>query len=100
MSEKKYKKKFEFQKKMIARQSKQIELLISQVEILKLECEKKDEIISSVTPLKEELTKNVNEVKKYKKEYRELVEDLRKMKTIMNQTVFKGRWKLIKFLIK
>ena len=38
-----YKKKFEFQKKVIARQSEQIEDYKSQIEQLKLEIAKKDE---------------------------------------------------------
>ena len=37
---------------------------------------------------------------KISKEYGELVYELRKMKEIMNKTVYKGRWKLIRFLIK
>jgi chromosome segregation ATPase len=102
MNEKKkrYQKKLDFQQKMIARQSDKIESLTSQIEALKLECERKDEIINSVTPLKEELTKNVNEIKKYKKEYRTLIEEARKMKNIINQEVYKNRWWLIKLLIK
>lgn len=102
MNEKKKKtqKRLKFQEKMIARQSEKIESLTSQIEALKLECKRKDEVINSVAPLKEELTNNINEIKEYKREYGELVGDLRKMKTVMNQTVFKGRWRLIKFLMK
>lgn len=100
MNDKGYKKKFEFQQKMIKRQSEQIQNLELQIETLKLECEEKDKIINSVESLRIELTKNVDEVNKYKKEYGELVGELKKMKEIMNQTVYKGRWKLIRFLIK
>lgn len=100
MSEKNYRKKLEFQKKTIARQLEQIDSLRLQVEELKLECEKKNEIINSVAHLKNELTKSVSDVKKYKEQYKALIEELRKMKEIMNQEVFKGRWKLIRFLIK
>lgn len=102
MNEKKkrYHKKLDFQQKMIARQSDKIESLTSQIEALKLECERKDGIINSVTPLKEELTKNVNEIKEYKKEYRTLIEEVRKMKNIINQEVYKNRWWLIKLLIR
>ena len=100
MSEKNYRKKLEFQKKTIARQLEQIDSLRLQVEELKLECEKKNEIINSVAHLKDELTKSVSDVKKYKEQYKALIEELRKMKEIMNQEVFKGRWKLIRFLIK
>ena len=100
MNEKNYKKRLEFQQNMISRQSKQIEDLKSENEKLKLELQEKDKIINSVAHLRDELTKNVAESKKYKEEFKELVQELRKMKEIMNQTVFRGRWKLIKFLLK
>lgn len=100
MSEKKYEKRIEFQKKMIARQSKQIELLMSQIETLKLECEKKDEIINAVEPMRREMTENLKEQKRLKKEYKSLIEELKQMKKIINQEVYKNKWWLIKFLIK
>ena len=100
MNEKRYEKKIEVQQKVISRQSKQIEDLKLQVQKLKAELAEKDEIINSVVPLRDELTKNVVEVKGYKKEYKELVCELRKMKEVMDKEFFKGKWKFIKFLIK
>lgn len=100
MSEKSYKKKYEFQKKMIDRQSRQIESLKSQINELLVDCEKKDNEIKSISYLKDELVKNINEIKKSRKEYDNLIKELRQMKNVLNKTVFKGRWKLIKFLIK
>lgn len=100
MNEKRYEKKFEFQQKMISRQSEQIEELKLRNQELELELEKKDEIINSVSFLKDELTQNVDEVRKYKEEYKRLIDELRKMKEIINKEVYKGRWKIVKFLIK
>ena len=100
MKEKNYEKRLEFQQKMIARQSKQIELLKSQVEELEHTIEEKDRIIKSVEHLQKELTDNVNDMKQKKKEYQTLIDELKKMKEIVNQTVYKNRWQLIKFLIK
>ena len=100
MGEKNFKKKIELQNKIISRQSEQIDDLKSQNEALKLECKKKDELIDSVSFLKDELSKNVEDAKKYKKEYKALIEELRKMKEIINQEVYKGKWWLIKLLIK
>ena len=104
MNEKKikdrYEKRLAFQQKMINRQSEQIEKLKSENEKLTLECQKKDELINSVTPLRNELTENINEVKKKKKEFDELIQELKKMKSIINKEVYKGRWWLIKWLIK
>ena len=100
MNEKNYKKRLDFQEKIISRKNEQIEVLKLEIESLKLKLEEKDELINSVTPLRNELTENVKQVKKYKEEYKILIQDLKKMKEIINQTVYKGRWKLIKFLIK
>ena len=100
MNEKNYKKRLEFQEKIISRKNEQIEALELEIESLKLKLEEKDEIINSVTPLRNELAENVKQVKEYKKQYDTLIQDLKKMKEIINQTVYKGRWKLIKFLIK
>lgn len=100
MNEKKYNKRFELQQNIISFQSKQIEDLKLQVEALKLEIKEKDNIINSVTPLKDELIENVEKVKKHEKEYKELIKELRKMKDVINKTVYKGRWWIIKHLIK
>ncbi len=100
MNEKNYKKRLDFQQKTISRQSEQIESLKSQNEKLKLELQEKNELINSVIPLKDELTQNAADVKKYKDEYKGLIRELRKMKEIMNKEVFNGRWWLIKLLLK
>ena len=104
MNEKKNKNKYEkrlaFQQKMINRQSEQIEKLKSKIEQLTLECQRKDELINSVTPLRNELQQNIKDVKKKKKEFNELIQEMKTMKSILNQQVFRGRWRLIKWLIK
>ena len=100
MNENKYKKKIELQEKMILRQSEQIENLNAQIVKLRLEIEEKDNIINSVASLKDELVQKNKDIDKYKEEYRNLINEVRKMKEILNWTVYKGRWKLIKFLIK
>ena len=100
MNEKSYKKRLDFQQKMISRQLEQIETLKSENEKLMLKIEEKDRIINSVASLKEELVKSVSEAKGYKEECKELNNELKKMKEILNQTVYKGKWRLVKFLIK
>lgn len=100
MNENSYKKRLQFQSNMISRQSEQIDSLKTKIEKLELELLKKDEIINSVSSMREELIQNVAEVKKCKKQYKSLIEEVRKMKEILNQTIYKGRWRLIKFLIK
>lgn len=95
-----YQRDYEFQKKLNARQTKEIESLKSENKKLKTQCKEKDEIINSVDYLKSELAENVNAIKEKRKEYDSLINELRDMKKVMNQEVFKGRWKLVKFLIK
>lgn len=100
MNERTYKKRLDFQKNLITRQSGEIESLKKEIDNLTLKLAEKDKIINSVASLREELSRNVEEVKKHKNEYKSLIEELRKMKEIINKTVYKGRWRLIKFLIK
>ena len=100
MSEKRYKKRTEFQEKMISRQSEQIESLKSQIIDLKLENEEKDKLINSIDSLREEFIKDIEDIKRYKKEYHALIKELKNMRKILDQTVYKGRWKLVKFIIK
>jgi septal ring factor EnvC (AmiA/AmiB activator) len=100
MNEKKYNKRLESQSKLISRQSEQIESLNVQIAKLKLEIEEKDNIISSVASLKDELIQKNKDIDKYKEEYRKLINEIRQMKEIFNQEIYKGRWWLVKFLIK
>lgn len=100
MNEKKYEKKYELQKKLISRQSEQIEALKLQIEALNAELEAKDEIINNTYSLRNELKKSIDDAEKYKEQYVELIKELRKMKEIINQEVYKGKWTLVKFLIK
>lgn len=100
MSEKNYRKKLEFQKKTIARQLEQIKGLKSQNEKLKLELEKKEEIINSVESMRIEMAENLKEQKRLKEDYKRLIQQLKHMKSIIDKDVYKNRWWLIKLLIK
>ena len=107
MIENKYKKRYETQQKISLRKSEEIEVLKSQIKELELECYKKDKIIeaknrviNSVEPLRNELQKNIDELKGCKVEYKNLIDELKEMKSMMNQDIYNGRWNLIRFLIK
>ena len=50
--------------------------------------------------VKKELKDITKELRGKRSEYENLIKELREMKTVMNQRVFKGRWKLVRFLIK
>lgn len=100
MNEKSYKKRLDFQQKMISRQSEQIIDLKSDIEKLKQKLKEKDEIINMVTPLRNEMIENNKECRKLRNKYKNLINELKKMKKIMDVTVYKGRWRLVKWLIR
>lgn len=100
MIENKYKKRYENQKRIVARQLEEIESLKLEIEELESECEKKDALINSIEPMRNEMKQEISKIKEYKEEYGKLISELREMKSTMNQEVFNGRWTLIRFLIK
>ena len=85
---------------MISRQSQQIENLKKQNQKLKEKLKEKDEILSSIEPMRIEMKENIEEIKQKKKEYHSLVNELKQMKEILNQEVYRGRWRIVKWLIK
>lgn len=96
----KYEKRLAFQQKMITRQSEQIEKLKFENEKLNNKLVEKDKIIDSVALLRKELSENVNATKKYKEQYKTLIQELKDMKKILNKEVYKNRWWLVKWLLK
>lgn len=102
MNEKSYKKRLEFQQNMISKKSEEIESLNAEIVRLRLQIEEKNNVISSISSLREELKQNVEDAKKYKEQYKSLIQELRDMKKILTQEVYGSQWKwnLIKFLIK
>lgn len=100
MNEKRYKKRLNFNKDLISRQSQQIEYLTKQNEKLKERLREKDEILSSIEPIRKEMEENINRYQKLKNDYKKLVDELKQMKKIFNKEAYKNRWWLIKFLIR
>lgn len=100
MNEKKYQKRLDFQQQVISKKSEEIEFLKAENARLRLKIEEKDNIINSIESMRNEFADNIKETKQCKEQYKSLIEELKQMKKIMNATVFKGRWRLIKFLMK
>lgn len=100
MNEKKYEKRLEMQNKLISRQSEQIKDLEQQVRDLQLEIEEKNKVIFSIEPMRKEMAEHIAEVKRRKVEFESLTNELRKMEETINETVYKGRWNIVKLLIK
>lgn len=84
---------------IIDRQINEIEHLKKQISQLEIDCEAKNNLINSVDSLRNDLAKIIDEIKRKKQEYDKLIAELYEMKSVMNQTVFKGKWKLIRLLL-
>lgn len=95
-----YEKKYETQKKIVLRQLDEIEKLKSSISELEIDGEKRTELIDSITDIRTELYEVIDDLSKKREEYTRLIEDLKQMKMVMNQTVFKGKWRLIKLLLR
>ena len=95
-----YEKKYETQKKIVLRQLDEIEKLKSSISELEIDSEKRTELIDSITDIRTELYEVIDNLSERREEYTRLIEDLRQMKIVMNQTVFKGKWRLIKLLLR
>lgn len=93
MNEKSYKKRLDFQQKLISKQSQRIKDLES-------ELEEKNRVIGSTSDLRNELKQNVAESKKYKDKYKKLVDDLKLQRDTFDKEVFNNRWWLIRLLVK
>ena len=94
------KKKSDLRGQIIVRQVDKIDSLQKQVSALEIDNAKKDEIINSINALRDDLFVTVNELKSKGEKYDELLAELMQMRKVMSQTVFKGRWKLIRLLLK
>lgn len=95
-----YEKKYETQKKIVLRQLDEIEKLKSSISELEIDSEKRTELIDSITDIRTELYEVIDDLSERREEYTRLIEDLRQMKMVMNQTIFRGKWRLIKLLLR
>lgn len=94
------KRKSNFKNQIIVRQVDKIDSLQKQIDALEIDNAKKDEIINSITSLRDDLFSTINELKSKGEKYDALIAELMQMRMVMNQTVFKGKWKLIRLLLK
>lgn len=94
------KKNHDIKNRTILSQIDKIDKLEKMISELKISCEEKDSVIASINVLREDLFTIINQLKKKSDEYDSIISDLMEMRKVMNQTVFKGRWKLIRLLLK
>lgn len=92
--------KYQSQKKTIMRQMEEIENLKQEVENLQIDCNKRDELIDSINTIRDEFYEIIDDIKSKGEEYDLLISDLKRMRQVMDKTYFKGKWKIIKLLLK
>lgn len=85
---------------IIKRQVIEIKELKKLIDNLNITCEQKDEIIGSIDGLRQDLIDVITDINDKREQYDALINELIEMKKIINQEVFKGRWKIIRFLLK
>ena len=92
--------KSDLKNQIIQRKNDEIEYLKDRISNLQIENKEKDELINSIESLRNELLETIDELKSKRDEYDKLVSELREMKNVINEEVFRGRWSLIKLLMK
>ena len=97
---KKNKQKNDYKNQIINRQAKEIDNLKNMISELNIQSSEKDKIINSIEGLRNDLNEAIDDLKAKSEEYDKLLDDLLEMRKAMNQMVFKGRWKIIKLLMK
>ena len=90
----------EKQKNTINRQREEIEALQEELMDLQLDNEKKDKIIELVEKYQKEMQECISEINNQKNEYQKLIDELKEMKRVANESAFNNRWWLIRLLMK
>lgn len=94
------KKKPDVRKQIINRQIDEIERLKKTVSELQISCEQKDEMLRSIETLRTDFVGVIDDLKAKSQKYDELIAEVYQMRNVMNQIAFKGKWKLVRLLIK
>lgn len=98
---KKRKKKYgKIKGNIIKRQSDEIRALKARINELNITCQQKDEMVESVDRFQQEFMNLIEEVKGKKDEYEKLIGEVKAMKKAIDREVFKGRWSIVKWLIR
>lgn len=86
--------------RIIKRQIDEIDSLKKKIADLEIDCKEKDEIIKSIDTLRVDFKETIDDIKRKGEAYDRLIDELTEMKKVMNEEVFKGRWNLVRLLIK
>lgn len=85
---------------IIQHQADEIKSLKAQIDKLNISCKEKDELINSVEHFQREFAQILEELRDKKREYEKILKEIKAMRDALNKEVFKGRWSIIKWLIK
>lgn len=94
------KRRLESRNRTIRSQADNINKLREEIDKLSISLAEKDELIMSVDFLYNEINEALEEIKEERDRYRKLNADLLEMRKIMNKEVFRGRWNLIRLLMR
>lgn len=100
MNKSKDKRKRDLNNQIIQRKNDEIESLKDKISALEIDNSEKDEMIRSIESFRKEFEEIIADINVQRNEYRKLVSELFEMRKVMDQEVFKGRWRLIKLLMK
>lgn len=92
--------RLEMKDRIINRQSDTIEDMKKQISSLEIDVQEKDVLLKSMDALLDDMKNIIKEIDAKKDEYDKLIIDLRAMRKIMDEEVYKNKWWLIKFLIR
>ena len=92
--------RLEMKDRIINRQSDTIEDMKKQISSLEIDVQEKDALLKSMDDLLDDMKNIIREIDAKKDEYDKLIEELRNMKNIFDEEVFKNKWWLIKFLVR
>lgn len=93
-------KKSDYKSKIIARQINEIDRLKQTISTLQISNDEKGQLIKSVENIRQEFFNIVEELKKKKEEYEKLIAELIAMRNAFNQILFKGKWSLVRLLLR
>ena len=94
------KRRYEMQKKANHRKEEEIERLKEKIGKLESERNRKASLITSVEEAKGDLDITIKDLKKQYKECCDLISELEEMRSVIDKSIFKGRWKFLKPIVR
>lgn len=87
-------------RRIIDRQSSEIESLKRKISRLEIAASEKDELLSSVDGLINDMRESVDSIQEKSDEYDRLIAELRDMRKIMDEEVFHRKWWILKHVLR